>query len=126
MGEVTGGIYRGAKQGPFKWTCPKCGTEQVSRFEDGCPSCGAGTQAQNDRALDAARVRTGVVTDDDLSAAVSVDGLGGVREMALTLSPTARRTLVNALGYYAAQATRTPDDLALTVIVAWAQALEMD
>lgn len=24
------------------WVCPACGTEQTSRLEDGCPSCGSG------------------------------------------------------------------------------------
>lgn len=46
MGDVGGTPrqYTGRDSAPtaIKWKCA-CGAENVSRFEDGCPACGAGT-----------------------------------------------------------------------------------
>ena len=47
-GELGVGRYEGRGLGEFgAWKCPKCGVENTTPFEQGCPSCGGGAPGQH-------------------------------------------------------------------------------
>jgi ribosomal protein L37E len=79
---------------PFKWRCGTCGTEHYTPPEDGCQSCGMGTQLEVLKAVAAREAET--VTLAQYRAAV----FSGDDEM---YTPKAWKTVTNALAFYLAQ-----------------------
>lgn len=96
-GEIGGGgrHYQGPEtQVPYAWTCPRCGTRNVTPLEDGCPGCGAGTAAEQDR------LRREAKADPD-----GTEEVGQLPESFLvgftSLPERHRLTIARALAHYA-------------------------
>ncbi len=118
--------YHGSEtRATFKWTCKSCGTEHLTPFEDGCPSCGAGTAAQAEVAKAAQGPQ---ISDEDLMDRVLCRvALQDIDTKVLLLvdeySDEARRTVMSALAFYAEQGTPMQGELTRAMTLAWARKL---
>lgn len=96
---------------PFKWRCGTCGTEHYTPPEDGCQSCGMGTQREVAQAVAAREAET--VTLAQYRAAV----FSGDDEM---YTVKAWKTVTNALAFYLAQGpTPEADELSRAIVRVW-------
>jgi ribosomal protein L37E len=99
------------ERAPFKWRCGTCGTEHYTPPEDGCQSCGMGTQAEVAQAVAAREAET--VTEEQYQRAV----FSGTDEM---LTPRAWATVTRALAFYLAQGPPPEaDELSRAIVRAW-------
>lgn len=127
MGNVGGPRHFGAitpQQAP--WTCPSCHTKQTSRFEDGCPSCGAGTPEMN-----AAAQQPVPISPVELTTLVLGGAAEGMREAVVeafvelrAYTVEARTTIAHALAFAAENGmARDSETLPPKVMLAWARRL---
>lgn len=136
--------HRGPGQGGgIPWTCKRCGNLNMGPLGQGCPTCGAGTAEENNRALAAVKAAEADHAQQQEDAAVAasrvtaqqlIQGLttreaqqavGGTYWVDLpALTPAARLTVATALAFYAEQAESfTTEEIARGLALAWAQHL---
>jgi len=114
--------YQGAESARsiINWKCSSCGANQVSRFEDGCPSCGAGTAAQAAAAQAPPGIPLERLRDEIVGPAPEVSA-----DYFLALTPLrlpARMSVAAALAHYADHGGQpTNDELPRQVSLAWAR-----
>jgi len=104
------------------WQCNACGNKNVSRFEDGCPGCGAGTPAQAARVQPTREVGLERLREEIVSGAVGEVTADYFLFLA-PLTPRARVSVAAALAHYAEQGSPTNDELPRAVSLAWARRL---
>jgi ribosomal protein L37E len=86
------------ERAPFKWRCGTCGTEHYTPPEDGCQSCGMGTQAEVARAVASREAET--VTEAEFTRTVFAPPGDPDGEV---FSAKAWKTIAAALAFYLAQ-----------------------
>lgn len=110
------------------FVCPTCKTQNAGRVEDGCVNCGTGTQAEREKAIEAARVAGGEIPIQQLGTAIMDETFDDGTTLTvdlLALTPRARRTLANALAFYAEGSTpvNANAELPRQYTLSWARAI---
>lgn len=121
MGVVGGGPRHLADPAvAASWICPSCHAKNTSRFEDGCPACGAGTPAMN------AAAQAAPSEPIDLRALVLGEVASGgctTGDLALEdLTPHARTAVALAL-VFAVENGAAVGPLPPRALVAWARVI---